>query len=172
MRNDCHWLFKSVLLLMLQFDHKCNEYLSIMGAFCSFLNCRQSQEQTIREYLESLTLWANTIEYHGGTFSKTTGSQASSVQMERQGLRRNIGTQRRMKRSHWPSFKEPIPLGTGHSSPSCRTNLPLDETITQQTSTPRTDCLSITVRHQTPGPDPHWRKYQPNDQWQSRRLRV
>jgi hypothetical protein len=68
-QNNCHWLFKSVLPIMLQFNHKQNgRYLSIMDASQSFLNCSQSQEQTVEEYLESLTLWAYTIKFHGGTF--------------------------------------------------------------------------------------------------------
>ena len=67
-KNDCHWLLKNILLITLQFDQKRNGYLAIMDAHQNFLNCKQTQEQTTEEYLENLTLWADTIEYHGGTF--------------------------------------------------------------------------------------------------------
>ena len=39
-----------------------------MDAHQNFLNCKQAQDETTEEYLENLTLWADTIEYHGGTF--------------------------------------------------------------------------------------------------------
>ncbi len=67
-KNDCHWLFKNILSITLQFDQRRNGYLAIMEAHQNFLNCKQSQDQSIEEYLEALTLWADTIEYHGGTF--------------------------------------------------------------------------------------------------------
>jgi hypothetical protein len=54
--------------MLLQFDQKGNGYLVIMDANQNFLNGKQSQEQTTEEYLENLTLWADSIEYHGGTF--------------------------------------------------------------------------------------------------------
>lgn len=67
-RNDCHWLLKNILSITLQFDQKRNGYLAIMDAHQNFLNCKQNQDQSVEEYLEALTLWADTIEYHGGTF--------------------------------------------------------------------------------------------------------
>ena len=67
-KNDCHWLLKNILSITLQFDQKRNGYLAIMDAHQNFLTCKQTTEQTTEEYLENLTLWADTIEYHGGTF--------------------------------------------------------------------------------------------------------
>jgi hypothetical protein len=67
-KNDCHWLLKNILSITLQFDQRRNGYLAIMDAHQNFLNCKQAQDETTEEYLENLTLWADTIEYHGGTF--------------------------------------------------------------------------------------------------------
>jgi hypothetical protein len=39
-----------------------------MDAHQNFLNCTKTQDQTTEEFLENLTLWADTIEYHGGAF--------------------------------------------------------------------------------------------------------
>lgn len=67
-KNDCLWLLKNILSITLQFDQRRNGYLAIMDAHQNFLNCKQAQDQSTEEYLENLVLWADTIEYHGGTF--------------------------------------------------------------------------------------------------------
>ncbi|KAI2499682.1 Reverse transcriptase (RNA-dependent DNA polymerase) [Fragilaria crotonensis] len=67
-KNDCMWLLKNILSITLQFDQRRNGYLAIMDAHQNFLNCKQAQDQTTEEYLENLVLWADTIEYHGGSF--------------------------------------------------------------------------------------------------------
>jgi hypothetical protein len=95
-KHECHWLLKNVRSVMMQFYQKRNGYLAIMDAHQGFLNCKQSQEQTTEEYLEDLTLWADTIEYHGGRFvenwklaSENDASGASRTEAERKSAARD-----------------------------------------------------------------------------------
>jgi hypothetical protein len=64
------WLLKQVKAVTLQFDEKRNGFISLLDARTSFLNCKQSQNQSADDYLESLRGWADTIEYHGGTVAE------------------------------------------------------------------------------------------------------
>ena len=65
--NNCHWLLKNILSVTLQFDQKRNGYLAIMDAHMNLLNCKQGPDQTAEEFIENIVLWADTIEYHGGS---------------------------------------------------------------------------------------------------------
>jgi hypothetical protein len=65
--NDCYWLLKQIKAVTLQFDEKCNVFISLLDARTSFLNCKQHQGQSADDYLETLRGWADTIEYHGET---------------------------------------------------------------------------------------------------------
>ena len=65
--SDCHWLLKSILSITLQFDKRRNGYIALMDAYQQFVSLRQSPTQTVEEYKRQLTLWADTIEHHGGS---------------------------------------------------------------------------------------------------------
>jgi hypothetical protein len=68
--NDCFWLLKQLKAVTLQFDEKRNVFVSLLDARTSMLNCKQFPGQSVRDYLEVLKGWADTIEYHGGTVAE------------------------------------------------------------------------------------------------------
>ena len=65
--HDCAWLLKQIKLVTLQFDVSWNAYLSLLDAQESFLRCRQTHGQTIKDYVYAMQGWAETIESHGGS---------------------------------------------------------------------------------------------------------
>ena len=87
--NDCVWLLLQIRLITLRFDERMDGFMSIMDAHRSFLTCVQAPGQTVEEYADTLTGWANTIKTHGGTVmynyklipeKESTDSPARSVE--------------------------------------------------------------------------------------------
>ncbi len=68
--NHCFWLLKQIKAVTLQFDEKRNGFISLLDARTSFLNCKQQQNESNSDYLETLKEWADTIEYHGDTVAE------------------------------------------------------------------------------------------------------
>ena len=66
--NDCFWLLKQIKSVTLQFDDKRNGYIALLDATANYLNLRQSQNQSVVDYVDALCRgYADTIEYHGGS---------------------------------------------------------------------------------------------------------
>ena len=68
--NDCAWLLEQIRAITLQFDAKRNSFLSLMDARTNFLTCKQGQQQTPHDYLNTLRGWADTIESYGGSVAE------------------------------------------------------------------------------------------------------
>jgi hypothetical protein len=65
--DNCEWFLRNINAITMQFDAKHNGYISMLDATANFLNCRQGQQQTVSNYMETLKSHVDTIEYHGGT---------------------------------------------------------------------------------------------------------
>ena len=70
-KHDCYWLLKQIKAVTLQFDETKDDFMSIMDARTSFLNCQQGQHQTTEDYLDQIRGWCDAIEYHGGSVSES-----------------------------------------------------------------------------------------------------
>lgn len=64
--NNCFWILKQIKSVTLKFDSKRNGYIALLDATANFVNLRQSQTQSVVDYVDSLKGYADTIEYHGG----------------------------------------------------------------------------------------------------------
>lgn len=65
--NDCFWILKQIKSVTLKFDSKRNGYIALLDATANFVNLRQSQTQSVVDYVDALRGYADTIEYHGGS---------------------------------------------------------------------------------------------------------
>ena len=81
----------------------------MLEATANFLNCRQGQQQTVSNYMETLKSHVDTIKYHGGT-----GSLKQNLAPDRAPDGRPLSGVERM-RLHpcgCTQYEEPIKLGT------------------------------------------------------------
>jgi hypothetical protein len=65
--RDCSWLLVTILKITLQFDNRRYAYNTMLDAYHKFFSCRQSNTQSVDDYLQALVLWSDIIEHHGGT---------------------------------------------------------------------------------------------------------
>ena len=68
-KNNCVWLLGQIKAITLQFDSKKDSVLCILHARKNFANCRQQQGQSVEDYAETLTGWANTLKAQGDNVS-------------------------------------------------------------------------------------------------------
>jgi hypothetical protein len=65
--RDCAWLLTTILAITPHFDNRRYRINTLLEAYQKFFTCRQSSTQTVDDYRQALTTWADIIDHHGGT---------------------------------------------------------------------------------------------------------
>lgn len=84
--RDCAWLLTTILAITLQFDNRRYRVNTLLEAYQKFFTCRQSPSQSVDDYRQALTTWANIIDHHGGTlvFTEPSPTTATKKNAQRQ----------------------------------------------------------------------------------------